>query len=166
MTPTPIKYSPDMLMKQNKQMLLIDEVVDVADNWIKTQIHHRPGCTFANENGIIPAWIGLEYMCQTVLAQVGYQRLETNKPIKIGFVLGTKKFSCSVASFKIGQPIFIEAEEYMANTSDLGVHNCRIIDPSGNELASAMIKGAMPDDPLAIIKQHRSKLVANHHAHA
>ncbi|MFL0798861.1 MAG: hypothetical protein K6L80_00310 [Agarilytica sp.] len=148
-------HTPDMLMKQSGGMLLIDEISQFGETNLEAIVYHHPKCPFSNAQGKIPTWVGLEYMCQTILALEGVQRIEEKRPISIGFFLGTKRYQVAKPYFDVGEKVVIHVDEYMKNEADLGVHSCTIHGVNGEELASAIIKGAMPKDPFAIINRHK-----------
>jgi len=73
----------------------------------------------------VPAWAGIEYMAQTIAAYVGIKARQANEPIRMGFLLGTRRYSSNVAAFKVGATLTIRAEKIMQDDG-LGVFDCRI----------------------------------------
>jgi predicted hotdog family 3-hydroxylacyl-ACP dehydratase len=72
------------------------------------------------------AWVGIEYMAQTVAAWAGWRaRLRGAEP-RIGFLLGSRRYVSSQASFASGQTLRIEIRRVFLADNGLGQFDCRI----------------------------------------
>ena len=85
-------------------MLLIDRLVSVATNSASAQVSIHQGVTFFQQGKGVPSEIGIEYMGQTAALIAGYQLELGMTPPHVGFLLGTKRYSTSVAWFEEGGP--------------------------------------------------------------
>ncbi len=150
-------YLPDELIPHRQCMSLIDSIDSWGPDWLACSVYHKPGCAFSDENGSVPSWIGLEYMCQAIAALEGTQRLANNKAISLGFVMGTKKLNAKVALFERNQHVKIRVEEEMKNTTSLGVYSCKILNSENALLVEALIKAIMPEDPKTLLSQRQEK---------
>ena len=105
---------------------------------------------FADAEGV-PAWIGLEYMAQTIAAYSGLQeRLNGGKP-KIGFLLGSRKYLCNAERFEIGQKLRLKVYPEILGGNGLNVFNCELQGDGVN--ASAMINVFQPEDADAFLRE-------------
>ena len=62
MSPWPIAE----LIPHAGDMILIDQVLRFGDEDIETQLSVRNGNLFSQEDGSLPAWVGIELMAQSV----------------------------------------------------------------------------------------------------
>lgn len=125
-------------------MLFIDTIDYVDDDCIVCGLHSHPSA-FVDAKGRVPAWVGMEYMCQAVAALEGIRRLQHGYPITLSFVIGSRRMLAAKPFFQIGQPLHVSAQVDMRDNVQLGVYRCQV--KNGSELLlSAMIKGVMPDN--------------------
>jgi len=101
---------------------------------------------FDSALGGVPAWAGLEYMAQATAAISGIKRLEAGQGApKIGFILGTRKYTNSIDVFKAGETYKVEVRELFSDNS-LGSFSCSIIGPMGNVCAQADVNFFSPEN--------------------
>ena len=124
-------------------MSLLSRVVDYGDDWLRAEVDIGPDSTFADENGV-PAWIGLEYMAQTIAAYAGLQERRQGKAPKIGFLLGTRKYSTTADYFAPGETLSVTAREEVVGDSGLNVFKCEL--RGAQVSADAVINVFQPDD--------------------
>ncbi len=84
-------------------MVLIDRVLSHDDKaGTVARIAITADSLFAEADGV-PGWIGIEYMAQCVAAHGGCKaRLRGESP-PIGFLIGVRKYECSVPAFALGK---------------------------------------------------------------
>lgn len=124
-------------------MSLLSRIVDYGDGWLRAEIDIGPDSTFADDNGV-PAWIGLEYMAQTIAAYAGLQERRRGKAPKIGFLLGTRNYSASADYFAPGETLSVLAREEVVGDNGLNVFKCEL---QGEQVsAAAVINVFQPDD--------------------
>ena len=142
----------DDLIKHQAPMCLIDNFVAGTGIQAHCQAIITPDNLFYRDalEGI-PAHAGIELMAQTVAAAAGNRNRENNEPIKIGFLLGTRKYTCSVTAFKAGCSYDIFAEEIHAEPSGLSVFHCRI-EYAGETIAEARLNAFQPPNEAEFIK--------------
>lgn len=124
-------------------MSLLSRILNHGDGWLRAEVEITPESIFAEERGV-PAWIGLEYMAQTIAAYAGLQERLVGKPPKIGFLLGTRNYTTSVDYFAPGQVLTITAEVEMVGANGLNVFDCEI--RGKNVQAQAVVNVFQPDD--------------------
>ncbi|MGQ4277290.1 hotdog family protein [Pseudidiomarina sp. E22-M8] len=144
----------DELIKHRAPMRLIDTVVTADDISAHCQTTLSKANLFFREqlNGI-PAHAGIELMAQTVAAVAGSRHRQANEAIKIGFLLGSRKYHCQRDAFLCDVCYDIYAEEIHAESSGLSVFNCRIED-QGEVIAEARLNVYQPPDEATFIKEN------------
>jgi predicted hotdog family 3-hydroxylacyl-ACP dehydratase len=95
----------------------------------------------------VGAWVGLEYMAQAVAAHAGYCARLRGEPVKVGFLLGSRRYQCSVPAFAMGMVLKVVVRRALQGDNGLGAFECRIEDgASGVPLASAMVTIFLPEN--------------------
>lgn len=125
-------------------MALLDQMLEVGENHIVTGLAVRDDGLFSGPDRRVPAWVGLEYMAQTVAAFSGYWRRRRGEAIQLGFLLGTRHYQCSVGSFPCGAALRVFAEKVMVGVNDMSVFDCRV--EGEGVLALAKLNVLLPGD--------------------
>lgn len=112
------------LIPHTGQMILLDRVIAFDDNSLSAELVVRPGLLVDGET--VPAWVGIEYMAQTIGAYVGMKARLAGKPIRLGFLLGTRRYGGNAAEFKVGTALTVRVEKIMQDDR-LGAFECRIL---------------------------------------
>jgi predicted hotdog family 3-hydroxylacyl-ACP dehydratase len=135
------------LLPHGPAMTLIDRIVSYAATRTVASAVVTERNPFFDGAGV-PAWIGIEYMAQTVAAHAGLAaRLRGDAP-SIGFLLGTRAYASTVSTFPVGATLTIEvapvAFEVGFATFDCSIAMARVVAtavvstyvPSAAELAT------------------------------
>ncbi|MGV8916922.1 MAG: 3-hydroxylacyl-ACP dehydratase [Pseudomonas sp.] len=117
------------LLPHAGNMILIDQVLAFDEEQIHTRLTVRPGGLFNRADGSLPAWIGVELMAQSVAAYAGCQAREKGNPVKLGFLLGTRKFECNVEHFPVGSELTIHSLRSLEDANGMGVFECHLTGP-------------------------------------
>lgn len=107
------------------QMLLLDKVIEYDNESLVAEVVVRGDGLF-NVVDQVPAWVGIEYMAQTIAAHGGMMCVLAGKPIQLGFLLGTRRYVSNITAFKVGERLTITVNRIMEDQG-LGVFNCHII---------------------------------------
>ncbi|MBI6703331.1 hotdog family protein [Pseudomonas viridiflava] len=116
-------------------MILIDQVLAFDEEQIQTCLTIRAGGLFNEADGSLPAWVGVELMAQSVAAFAGCQARSKGEAVKLGFLLGSRKFECNVAHFPAGSELNIHAVRSLQDDSGMGVFECTLTGPDINAFA-------------------------------
>ena len=147
------EFSVLELVPHSGKMSLLDNIIEYGDDWLIAEVCITTDSTFADERGV-PAWVGLEYMAQTIAAYAGLQeRLGGGKP-KLGFLLGSRKYLCSTDYFSIGKILRLTAQLDMQAENGLNVFQC-VLQGDGIE-ASANMNVFQPDDADKFLRDNLS----------
>ncbi len=136
-------YSVAELVPHSGKMSLLTAIVDYGEDWLQAEVLITPDSMFADDHGV-PAWIGLEYMAQTVAAYAGLQERINGGIPKIGFLLGSRKYLCNADHFAMGQTLLLEVHLEMLADNGLNVFNCEL--KGQGVAASASVNVFQPDD--------------------
>lgn len=123
---------PDIrtLVPHAGRMVLLDRVVSVGEENLCAEVRIRPESLFCID-GVVGAWIGLEYMAQTIGAWAGYTARLRGEAIKRGFLLGTRRYECLRSSFAVGALLRIHVQRLLQSANGLASFECRIEDECG-----------------------------------
>ena len=116
-------------------MILIDQVLAFDEEQIQTCLTVRAGGLFNEADGSLPAWVGVELMAQSVAAFAGCQARSKGDAVKLGFLLGSRKFECNVARLPLGSELNIHAVRSLQDDSGMGVFECTLTGPDINAFA-------------------------------
>ncbi len=135
-------YSLPELLPHAAPMLLLDAVLDFSEQHAVAQLLIQPQTLFYRNPQGVPAYIGIEYMAQTIALWSGIRRRQHGQLPGIGFLLGTRKYETHTAFFASGSMLTVRAEQrYLLD--GMSVFACEI---SANDalLASANINAYEP----------------------
>ena len=93
----------------------------------------------------VPASLGIEYMAQTIAALGGMKRRLAGKPLDLGFLLGTRRYDCNVATFAVGSVLTVSVKR-LVEDQGLGVFDCQI--KAEGISVSAKLNVYQPDSPI------------------
>jgi predicted hotdog family 3-hydroxylacyl-ACP dehydratase len=74
----------------------------------------------------VGAWVGIEYMAQAVAAHAGWLALQRGEEVKVGFLLGSRKYEASVPVFAPGSVLHVHVHRVLQAENGLGAFECRI----------------------------------------
>lgn len=131
------------LLPHAPPMVLLDSVVGWDKDRVATALSIRPGIPFYESGKGVPAHVGIEYMAQSCGAFAGLEALETGGKVRIGYLLGTRRYRAHVDWFADGEQLTVAAVEVFRDGS-MGVFDCTI-SSGGRELAAAQLTVYQPD---------------------
>jgi predicted hotdog family 3-hydroxylacyl-ACP dehydratase len=113
------------LIPHTGSMVLLDRIVDYDGQGLTAELAVR-GDGLLGDDKAVPAWAGIEYMAQAIAAYAGVMARRAGEPIRLGFLLGTRRYNSNVAAFKVGETLTVRVEKIMQD-DNLGVFDCRIL---------------------------------------
>lgn len=150
MTPWPIAD----VVPHAGEMILLDNIEQVENERIVCARTIRPGDMFVEADGSLPSWVGVELMAQAIAAWAGCCARAEQRPVQLGFLLGTRHYACNVDTFPVDTRLHVEAERSFHDEQGMGVFHCRIEAPGIH--AEARLNVYSPPDADAFFK-HDSK---------
>ena len=106
-------------------MSLLDTLESYSDNTLVSSLTIKEDSLFYEELGV-PTWVGLEYMGQTIAAYGGVEARNEDKPVKIGFLVSSRRYESPQSHFKLGSKLIVFVEKVINNPYGLSVFNCSI----------------------------------------
>lgn len=130
-------------------MSLLDRLIAVEGERLSAEVVVPADGLFSHDGGV-GAWVGIEYMAQAVAAWAGWQARQKGEAPRIGLLLGTRRYRCSVARFAAGQRLQVDIEGSYQADNGLGQFDC-CIHSDGVQLVSAQLTVFGPEDPSAFL---------------
>ena len=132
------------LLPHAPPMVLLDSVVGWDSDRVAVAVEIRPGVPFFHMGRGVPAHVGIEYMAQACGAFAGLEALEAGDGVKIGYLLGTRRYRAALDWFADGTRLTVMALQIFRDGS-MGVFDCKIVD-GDRTLASAQLNVYQPED--------------------
>jgi predicted hotdog family 3-hydroxylacyl-ACP dehydratase len=105
-------------------MRLLDALIEADTHHAVAQLTIPLDGLFV-EHGQVPAWVGLEYMAQTIAAWSGHRNLATRTP-RSGLLLGTRHFDAQVPAFAAGSVLRVVAHHQFSGDNGMDLFQCEI----------------------------------------
>jgi len=106
-------------------MLLLQRLLDSGDDYVVCEVRVRKDGLF-DSDGRVPAWLGIEYMAQTVAVFSGLQARRDHELVKMGFLLGSRRFETNVQDFACGDVLRVTARRLVHGSSGMGAFECQV----------------------------------------
>ena len=122
------------LIPHRPPMLLINQLLDLNASSAQARVLIDSDAPFFVDGLGVPAWIGLEYMGQTSALIAGYQEREGLCEKHLGFLMGARKYTSSVAYFSPQQALNVVCEEAALVGESLAIFRCTILLEKSNQV--------------------------------
>jgi predicted hotdog family 3-hydroxylacyl-ACP dehydratase len=139
---------PDIrsLVPHEGAMVLLDRVLTADAENVCAEVAIHTGSLFCDGGGV-GSWVGIEYMAQAIAAHAGFTALQRGEPVRVGFLLGARRYQCSVPAFAVGSMLHVHTHRALQGENGLGAFECRIDDAaSGATIATATVTVFQPDN--------------------
>ncbi|HMN44774.1 MAG TPA: hypothetical protein PKE27_09390 [Povalibacter sp.] len=136
------------------RMLLLDELLDHGPEHVTCAVTISNDTMFCDAINGVPAWVGLEYMAQTVCAYSGIDEVRAGLKPSIGLLLGSRRYQSQLEWFALGITLHIRADLLLRDENDLVAFQCSIHD-GDRLLARGDVKAYRPKDVLAVVRGER-----------
>jgi predicted hotdog family 3-hydroxylacyl-ACP dehydratase len=143
---------PDIrsLIPHSGAMVLLDRVIAVNEESLCAEVRIRPDSLFCSASGV-GAWVGLEYMAQTIAAFAGYRSYLRGEDVKPGFLLGARRYECTLPMFSLGSLLRVHVRRVFESDNGLGSFQCHI-EHGQEEVATATLTVFQPADAANFVK--------------
>lgn len=128
------------LLPHGPEMTVIDRLVVYSPERTVAMVEVTERSPFFAGTGV-PAWVGIEYMAQTIAARAGYEARRRGEPPPVGFLLGTRAYRSSLHEFPLGATLAIAVEPVVVEAR-LGAFQCTIA--WDREVATAVVNTYQP----------------------
>lgn len=151
------RFSIEQLIPHDHPMILVDSPVSADETSLTVTVTIRDDNLFYDkDSNAIPGWVGMEMMAQTIAAYAGYQALCVNEPVKVGFLLGTRKYQTCQPFFALGNQYQITVEKLYQEDNGLGAFKCTMTQDA-EDVASANINVFSPPNVDEFLQQEKEK---------
>jgi predicted hotdog family 3-hydroxylacyl-ACP dehydratase len=131
-------------------MVLLDWLLEAGTEELLAEVTIRQDSLFCDGQGV-PAWVGVEYMAQAIAAYAGYAAQLRGEAVKIGFLLGTRRYEAGCPGFAVGSVLQVHVQRLLQADNGIGSFECRI-HAAGQQLASATITVFQPADAAVFLE--------------
>ncbi|MCE9680357.1 hotdog family protein [Shewanella sp. AS1] len=136
-----------------KPMILIDLLLEHQEDTLLTQTCiSENSAYFDTKLAGVPNYVGIEYMAQSIAALAGIEAKAALQPIRIGFLLGTRKLKFDIDTFIQGETYQTRVSRLYQEDNGLAVFDCQILH-QGKIVAQANINVFQPQDTQAYISE-------------
>jgi len=133
----------ETLLPHDNPMILVDRALSIGEKSIHSQVDIDKHLMFFNpETNTVPAYVGIEFMAQSIAAWSGYQALQQGQQPPIEFLLGSRRYARECDQFTLGQTLDIFAEQVMEDNG-MAVFSGRI-EYQGNTIAQCQLNVYVP----------------------
>ncbi|MBO9328209.1 3-hydroxylacyl-ACP dehydratase [Achromobacter sp. HZ01] len=139
------------LLPHAGDMILIDEIRSYDADSLCALAVVKPG-PYSLADGSLPPWLGMELMAQAVGAWAGCRAREAGQPVKLGFLLGTRRYESHADALPAGARLTVQVRRGLADASGISVFECELHD-GARLLAQARLNVYQPQDPNAFIQE-------------
>lgn len=134
------------LIPHADNMVFLDRLLHADDGHAQAELTVTNDDLFYGAPNTMPAWVGIEYMAQTIAAWAGFQALQNKSPIKVGFLVGARKYRSNVPSFSQGTRLIVDINRVFHDATGLASFECHIKDKFDNIEVHSIINVFQPDD--------------------
>lgn len=150
-------YPLDTVLPHRAPMILIDGIESWNGQEIRTYLTIGPSCPFFIDGKGIAAHVAMEWMAQSCAAFVGIEAIQARRPVRVGFLLGTRNFSAAFDWFGEGEILAITARS-VYREAGMGQFDCAVYRHGGkDELAKAQLTVYQPDDLASLVDGQTSE---------
>ena len=146
------------LLPHSGRMVLIDRITRYGDDFVEAGAQIKPDHILL-VGGILPYTAFIELMAQAVGAYAGLQARKNARPVRLGFLLGTRKLEIFAQSVPVGTHLLATAHMSIQDAEGMGVFDCELrwtdapetssrTLPSDGILARASLNVYSPEHPV------------------
>ena len=116
------------ILPQRGRMMLLSSVLEHSDDHTACVVDVGADSPFLENDGTVPALIGVEYMAQCVAAHAGLQRWAKGEAPRVGFLIGSRRLDFrSPMGFHVGQRLVVHVTRAWGE-EEFAMFACRLID--------------------------------------
>ena len=139
-----------LVVPHSSRMLLLDTVLAADENSLTAEARVREDNPFARD-GVVGAWVGVEYMAQAIAAFEGCRARERGVGPKVGFLIGSRHYSCTAPGFAVGTVLQVRIVRQFEE-GGLGLFDGTLT--GDGVTADASISVYQPDDAKQFLLEH------------
>lgn len=129
------------LLPHSGRMVLIDRITRYGDDFVEAGAQVSPNHILLLDDKL-PYTAFIELMAQAVGAYAGIQARKNAQPVRLGFLLGTRKLEIFAQSVPVGTHLLATAHMSIQDAGGMGVFDCELRWTDVPETSS----GTLPSD--------------------
>lgn len=137
------------LLPHSGGMVLIGEPAAFGDNWAAASVRIGEDSLYYRSRRGVPSWVGVEYMAQTIALYAGINARQTGEDIKIGLLIGCRRYEADTEIFSLGSLLSIHVDGVWQD-NQLAVFDCVI--KTSVEVARAQLSVFSPTDKASFLE--------------
>ena len=110
-----------------KPMLLLDRLIDIEPGYVLCDWKVLESNEFFAPGYGVPAYIGVEYMAQSIAVYAGARARVHGLFPPLGFLLGTRHYQTTIQYFKLDVTYRVVCRELIRDPDGMGSYECRIM---------------------------------------
>ena len=132
------------LVPHSGDKVLLDQVLHFDDDSLTAEATIKADSIYLKGTAE-PGWMGLEYMAQAVAAYAGTRARKQGQNPKVGMLIGTRRYQCSLPAFPVGMTLVIKTSILLEDENGLSVFQCTVTN-AGDIIAEANLNVYQPQD--------------------
>ena len=108
-------------------MLLLDQLVDVEPGYVLCEWRVLDSNEFFIPGYGVPAYIGVEYMAQSIAVYAGARARVHGLLPPLGLLLGTRHYQSTIPYFELDLTYRVVCRELIRNAEGMGSYDCQIM---------------------------------------
>lgn len=127
------------LVPHSGEMILLDRITDFGSDFLVAESEIRPEHILI-KHGKLATYAGIEIMAQGVAAWAGCMAQQAGEPVRLGYLLGTRKLHLHSQEIPIGTKLQIQIKMSIQDATGFGVFDCQLIDLADQRV---LLEGAL-----------------------
>lgn len=124
---------------QSSEMALLDRITDFGEDFLVAEASIGQQHILL-QNGKLATYSGVEIMAQGIAAWAGIMAKQRNEPIRLGYLLGTRKLYIHQPDIAVGTVLEIRVKMSIQDATGFGVFDCQLIDKQSQKV---LLEGAL-----------------------
>lgn len=129
----------EQLLPHRAPAIVVDRVLHLDEEGCRVSAQVRPDAWYLDAQGEMPAWVGLELMAQACSAFSGWRNTLSGRPIRVGYLLGTRSFDATEPAFPVGTELEVEVRVIFLDETGPSAFRCELR-RAGIRVAHATLK--------------------------
>ncbi|OSI18921.1 thioester dehydrase [Neisseria dentiae] len=145
------------LLPHSGRMVLLDSITDYGEQHLTATATVGPDHILL-QNNRLPCFLGMEIMAQGIGALTGCHARNAGRPVRLGFLLGTRKLDLFADSIPVHTRLLVKVRESVMDATGFGVFDCSLYwtDAPENEKHTLPADGLLAQASLNVYSPHQN----------
>lgn len=127
------------LLPHSGDMVLLDRISDFGEDFLIAETEIRSDNILIKQ-GKLATFAGIEIMAQGVAAWSGCLAILADEPVRLGYLLGTRKLHIHTQEIPVGSKLQIKIKMSIQDSTGFGVFDSQLIDLTSGKI---ILEGAL-----------------------